>query len=574
MTWASKAAAGLGLLLGGCYVGWDSQRDAAGGDGSGAEAGTGGEAETEGEPDDEGGDFGDDGFEVSATPMRRLTSAQFVQSTRDLLEIPTWVPESDLPDEGLNQEEFQLPNMVAATVTTTLQDYTQYRELAKEAAGVAFATDADLQARLPCMPDAACVRDYFVDLAERAWGRPVDADDPVLAGLLGVAEEGEMRLGSARLGVQFAVASLLQSPEFLYVYPTPRADDEGAMDDYSLARSLALVFRDSVPDEELLDLARADALHRKEVLEAQVDRLIAEAVEDPTHRGAVMRFFDEWWSTNVIEAIGKDAQAFPEFDEALRTAMRGEIDAWLGNVVFEQSVGVEQLLVGDRVWVNDELAALYGIEGTFGAEHEPVDVGPDSPRAGLLTTGAFLSVMAHPATTSPAARGRFVSERLLCLTIPPPPGTVDTTVPEPVEPETKRDRFARHTTDPTCAGCHAMMDPMGFSLEAFDAIGRWREKETVVFEGQTYELDLDTTGEIGGVAFANAREMSAVIAADPRYAECVTLQFMRHALGRDLEGQEKDVVEELSVHARDEGFLPLMRAVATHALFSAMKEGQ
>ncbi len=574
MRWASRAAAGLGLLLGGCYVGWHPERDTAGGDGGGAEDGTAGDGETGGETDGEPADSGGDGFEVSATPMRRLTSAQFVQSTRDILEIPTWVPESALPDEGLNQEEFQLPNMVASTVTTTSGEYENYRKAAKEAAAVAFATDADVQDRLGCAPDAACVRDYFVDLAERAWGRHVEADDPVLAGFLAVAEEGETRLGSARLGVQFAAASLLQSPEFLYVYPTPRADDDGAMDDYSLARSLALVFRDSVPDAELLDLARADELHRDDVLAAQVDRLIAEAVEDPSRRRAMMRFFDEWWSTNVVEAIGKDAEAFPEFDEALRTSMRGELDAWLGDAVFEQPVDVKQLLVGDRVWVNDELAALYGIEGTFGAEHEPVPIDADSPRAGLLTTGAFLSVMAHPATTSPAARGRFVSERLLCLTIPPAPGTVDTTVPEPIAPETKRDRFARHTTDPTCAGCHAMMDPMGFSLEAFDAIGRWRAKETVVFDGQTYELDLDTSGEIGGIAFANAREMSAVIADDPRFVECVTLQFLRHALGRDLEGDEKDVVEELSVHARDEGFLALMRAVVTHGLFSAMKEGQ
>jgi len=231
------------------------------------------------------------------------------------------------------------------------------------------------------------------------------------------------------------------------------------------------------------------------------------------------------------------------------------------------------MLVSDRVWVNDDLAALYGIEGTFGAEHREVVLDDSSPRSGLLTTGAFLAVMAHPAQTSPAARGKFVSERLLCLTIPPPPPGVDTTIPPPVQPETKRDRFLRHTSDSACAGCHRLMDPMGLALESFDAIGRWRARETVVFDGETYEIDLDTTGELDGVPFRNAKEMSAVLVENRRFGDCVTRQFLRHTFGRELDNGEDGVVTELEARLRGNGgFLALLRATATHPMFSAMKE--
>jgi hypothetical protein len=234
------------------------------------------------------------------------------------------------------------------------------------------------------------------------------------------------------------------------------------------------------------------------------------------------------------------------------------------------------VLVSDRVWVNDELAALYGIEGSFGPEHEPVELDANSPRAGLLTTGAYLSVMSHPAQTSPAARGKFISERLLCLKISPPPPGTDTTVPAPMGAETKRDRFARHTTDPVCAGCHVLMDPMGLSLEEFDGIGRWRETETVMFEGETFEVELDTTGEHNGVAFANAKEMSAVLADDPRVGACVTERFLQHTFGRELVDGEDEALEELEVRLREDGqgFLSLLRATVMHPMFTAIKEGE
>ncbi|MBL4685298.1 MAG: DUF1588 domain-containing protein [Nannocystaceae bacterium] len=569
------------VLLTGCYSG-GGQLDPSGGadgtDGDGADGGADGDADG-GEDDSagEGSDDDDGGWAVGTTPMRRLTRAQFVQSVRDLLAIPQWVPQTDLPDEGVNEEEFQLPNMVASTVTTTPVGYNRYRIAAKEASALAFATDEAMVARLGCSPTGpqdACVVDYLVVASERAFSRAISQDDPVLLALQDVVVDATERLGSVRLGLQWAMTSLLQSPEFLYFYPVD--DGAGGIDAYSKARSLALMFRDSIPDDALLAHARDGSLDDPELLDLEIDRLIAEMIDDPTQRGAVQRFFDEWWSMTVVEAVGKDPDAFPEFDDALRTAMKQELELWLQDILFERDLDFRSVLVSDRMFVNNDLAALYGIAGEFDDELVAVELSADSPRSGLLSSAAFLSVMSHPALTSPAARGRFVTERLLCLSIPPPPASVDTTVPPPEKAETKRDRFSRHTTDPTCAACHQMMDPMGLSLEEFDAIGRFRREETVFFEGESYELPLDTTGELNGVAFADSKEMAVAVSEDPGFARCVTHQLLRHTLGRALSPGEATAVNELEQGFvdGDMSFVDLMREVARHRITNSFTEAE
>lgn len=560
-------------LLTGCYsgLGDPSMVSSSAGD-SGTNA--------DGPADAEGGDGEDTGasFDGAPVPMRRLTRAQFVQSTRDLLAIPQWVPQSDLPDDGLNHEEYQLPNMQASVLTTTSEDYGKYRALAKEAAELAFATDDEMITRMGCTPvapDDACVRDYLAATAERAFSRIVPSDDAVLASLLSVVEEGHGQLGSVRLGVQWALVALVQCPEFLYVYPSPDPDRPGVMDGWSRARVVALMFRDSIPDEVLLARARSGELGDDEALREEIDRLIDEMIADPSRRNAVGRFFAEWWGTNVIEAIGKDPTAFPEFDDALRASMREEIDAWLADIVFDRRGDFHRVLVSDRLWVDDELAALYGIPGVFGSEPQPVTIEADNPRSGLLSTAAFSSIMAHPSQTSPAARGRFVTERLLCERIPPVLPGVDTTIPPPEGPETKRQRFVRHTSEPICASCHALMDPMGLALEEFDGIGRHRRSETVMFDGESYEVPLDTTGEIGGVAFADSKQMAALVAQDPRFVECVTKQLLNHALGRELGAAELTALTDIGDRFAESGYdyLVLMREAAVHRIFVAFEEG-
>ncbi len=568
------------VLLSGCYSGFDA--DAASGGPSDATASgsaTAGGAD-DGDDEDDGTDSSDDpdgGGAIGSgdTPMRRLTGAQFLTSVRDLLELPDWAPATDLPNDGFNEEEFQLSNMLASGVSTTLVDYNRYREIAKEAAEAALGSDDDITSRLGCQPATAtdaCAQTWLLELCARAWSRPVDASDPVFTVLLSAAEDGEARLGTARDGLRWAVSSILQSPEFLYVYPVGRIDDPTEMDDFSVARQLALTFRDSVPDAQLLDLAAEGALSDPTVRAAQVDRLIAQMVDDPEHRGAAHRFFDEWWSMNVVESTGKDPEAYPEFTDELRQAMKQEVELWIADLVFTQRGDFRSIVNSNKAFVNAELAALYGIEGEFGPDFVAVDLPEDSPRMGLLTTGAFLSVMAHPSLTSPAARGKFISERLLCVEIPPPPGDVDTTIPPPTKPETKRERFTRHNTDPVCAGCHKLMDPSGMALETFDAIGRYRLTETVFFEGEEHELTIDPSGNLLGQDFADNKGMGVILADSPNFSTCITRQMMRHTFGREIEGPEEAVIEAVAAEFADADydFLSLMRSIALHPNFTTI----
>ena len=556
------------LLCGGCYSGLAEVPQ-----GEGSSGGVGAEETGTTEP----GEDEEPQLEVGPAPMRRLTRGQYLQSTRDLLDLPDWTPEIELPDEGLNEEEFQLPNMVAGTVTTGPVGYNRYRVAAKEAAAAAMATDEAMVQRLGCTPsgpDDPCIAAYLQLTTERAFSRPIEDDDPVLQGLLAIVIDAHDRLGEVRLGVQWALITLLQSPEFLYFYPTD--DGQGRKDPYSIARSLSLMFRDSVPDATLIELARDGSLDDDVVLDAQIDRLIAEMIEQPERRGAVLRFFDDWWSMNVVEHVGKNAELFPEFDEQLRSAMKEELDLWLQDILFERRVGFDTVFDSDRIYANDRLAQLYGLPGVFGDELEAVPNDPDSPRGGLLTTAAYLAVMAHPAQTSPAARGRFITERLMCLTIPPPPPNVDTTLPPPEGPETKRERFVRHTTDPVCAGCHQLMDPAGLALEEFDAIGRHRLEETVYFDGESFDLPLDTRGELLGQSFANSRELGRILAESDELTQCVVRQLLRHQLGRELLPTEFVAVQELveGFVEGDRDFVGLMRAMARHQVFTTFAEGE
>jgi len=569
--WGPRITLSLSLLTG-CYSGVGTFDAQDGVEGEGASAGEG-----EGEDEGETSDPGPDGWASAATPMRRLTGAQYLQSTRDLLDLPAWEPVSKLPDEGANEEQFVLPNVLAANVSTNATDFGRYRAFAREAAETAFATDDDLAARLGCLPtapDEACVVEYLATACERAFGRVVHDDDEVLASLVSLVKTGRDELGSVRAGVQWAVTAVLQSPEFIYVYPV--GDGDGGMEPLSRARQLSLMFLDSVPDQDLLDRARDGSLADPAVVEAEVDRLVDALVADPSKRGAVQRFFDDWWGMGVVGSIGKDPTAFPEFDEELRTAMRDEFVRWLGDIVFERRASFRSVLLSDRMFVNDQLAELYGLPGEFGTELVGIDRPADGPRSGLLSSAAFLAVNAHPSLTSPSARGRFVVERLLCDVIGSVPNDVDPTIPPPEGPETTRERFEERHTEEACAGCHDRMDPPGFALEEYDALGRYRREETVVFGDETFVLPVDTTGTIGEASFDDSKQMAALIADDPRFTRCVTRQLLRQVLGREVAVSELPVLEQLEQQfiAEDLDFIELMRRVAKHRVFTSFTEAE
>jgi hypothetical protein len=218
------------------------------------------------------------------------------------------------------------------------------------------------------------------------------------------------------------------------------------------------------------------------------------------------------------------------------------------DAVFEQPRDIRDLFDGRRAFINAELARLYGVSPPAGGGFGPVDLLESSHRAGILTQGAFLALQAHATSTSPTRRGKFIRERLLCQTIPPPPTNVNTALPpdEPDRPRTMRQKLHAHRQNPACAGCHSMMDPIGLGLENFDAIGAWRTRDA----GQP----IDASGELDGIPFSDARGLARAVREHQNTVPCLVRNLVRFALGRMETAGEETVITDLVTRLATGGY--------------------
>jgi hypothetical protein len=233
----------------------------------------------------------------------------------------------------------------------------------------------------------------------------------------------------------------------------------------------------------------------------------------------------------------------------MREAMRTEAKLLVDDLVFRRDADVRGLFSTRRTFVNTELAKLYGVEaeGATAVAFVPVELPEDGHRAGFLTLGAFLTMNAHEATTSPTLRGKYLRERVLCAEVPPPPPDIDTDIdPSPNEPKTLRERLEQHRSNPACAACHVLMDPPGFLFESFDAVGAYRTEDS--------GYPVDSTGELDGVPLANARELANLLATHERVSRCMVKQLFRHSMGRLDERSEGPAIEAIHTRFEASGF--------------------
>ena len=327
-------------------------------------------------------------------------------------------------------------------------------------AGPAAAASAD---------ERACAAEILGTLARRAYRRPAtDADVDLL---LGFFDEGRADGGFDR-GVEMALRRLLVSPEFLLRVERDPAGADGPyrVSDLELASRLSFFLWSSLPDDELIEAASRGELRDPAVLEAQVRRMLA----DERSASLVTSFAAQWLYLRNLPAVSPDFIVFPDFDETLRRALRRETELFFESVVREDRSALD-LITADYTFLNERLARHYGMPGVAGSHFRRVPLPPGSPRGGLLGHGSILAVTGYATRTSPVVRGKWVLENLLGTPPPPPPPNV------PPLDEAKsaaalsmRERMEEHRRNPACAACHALMDPVGLSLENFDAIGRWR----------------------------------------------------------------------------------------------------
>ena len=398
----------------------------------------------------------------------------------------------------------------------------------------------------PAADEIACARSILGTLARRAYRRPVTAGD--LDRLLPFYERGRAEGGFER-GVQRAVERLLVSPEFLFrVERTPegvRAGDVYAVSDLDLASRLSFFLWSSIPDDELLDAAVRGGLREPGALDAQVRRMLA----DPRSAALVDNFAEQWLFLRDIDAKEPDALFFPGFDENLRQAFRRETSLFADSVL-RGGGSVLELLTASHTFVNERLARHYGIPHVYGSRFRRVEL--DSPvRQGLLGQGSILTLTSYATRTSPVLRGKWILENLLGSPPPPPPPDVpalDETT-ESGEPRSMREAMEQHRANPACASCHARMDPLGFALENFDAVGRWRTLSES-------DEPIDASGVLpDGRRFEGPAGLrAALLQAPDQFVHTVTEKLLTYALGRGVEHFDAPTIRAVVRDAERDGW--------------------
>jgi hypothetical protein len=412
--------------------------------------------------------------------------------------------------------------------------------------------------------EEASAKRTLAALVRRAYRRPVGDGD--VERIMPFYRDAR-RDGDFDAGIEAALSAILVSREFLFRVERDPADvapkTAYAISDIELASRLSFFVWSSIPDEELLTVAERGELRQPAVLERQTRRMLA----DPRSRSLVSGFAGQWLHLRNLESITPDGRLFPDFDDNLRQAFRAESELLFAEVMRDDRP-VLDLLHSDHAWLNERLAKHYGIPNVYGSQFRRVALGPDDMRGGLLRQGSVLTVTSYATRTSPVIRGKWVLENLMGIVPPPPPADVP-----PLEENTiaaslsVRERLVQHRANPACAGCHSLMDPVGFALEDFDAVGRWRTTE----EGKPVDA---SGGAPGGSEFIGVGGLETALLKQPDlFVGTMTEKLLTFALGRGVDYYDGPAVRGVLRKARaaDYRFSSLICAIVDSAPFRMRK---
>lgn len=521
---------------------------------------------------DETGEPVDDGV-AGPGSLRRLTRAQYQNTVRDLLGEPITFS-SELGDVEPMREIGEYRSIAAARDGYSQADLAAHFEDALATAGQVF-DDADRRMMLvgcaPVAADDACAQEFIARFGRRAFRRPLEADE--LASLVGVSVEAASQLDdSGWTGLRYATAAMLQSPSMLYVPELGEPSDTGGRARYTsleMASRLAFTLTGRGPDDALLDAGESGDLLDVEKVRAQALRLL----DDPRGRLSITEeLVSEYLTLEALDGLGKDPDAYPKWNEAVAVAMRTEAQMVFDWGIFEEDLSIGDLLVNRTTFVDPQLADVYGMPepepNPDGNAFARVDIPDNWMRVGILGLGAFLAIQGKTHRTAPTLRGRFITSRLLCTDIAPPPPDVSPLpdVPEGDDYQTMRQRLEMHAGNPACSGCHDVMDPPGLALEHFDGIGAHRETDN--------GLVLDVSGEIDGMPFDGAVELAGVLASHPALRSCLAKQMFRYATGTKEQGSDLASELEQVGDGADGNFRNTLVAVVTSDGFRHFRNEQ
>ncbi len=471
--------------------------------------------------------------ESSSGSVRRLTHAQYNNTVRDLLGSETH-PANDFPPEDyVDGFSNQISAQAASPILTEA-----YNGAARKLARAAFLA-GDSQGLIPCEPsgpaDPVCRDQFLRRFGRRAFRRPLTEPELVTYGNL--FSEAARQDRSFTSGAQVVIEAMLQSPNFLfYGHEASRA--------HRIASRLAYFLWNTTPDEGLLDAADNGQLNSPAAIENVARKMLA----DPRAQDSVDDFLAQWMRFDRLLLSVRDSHVYPEFSVELAASMAEETRTFFRDIVWAGK-DFNTFFTADYSFVNQELAKIYGIappDELFGRVQLPAAAG----RGGILGQASFLTVTSKPGESSPTERGKFIREQFLCQIMPPPPAGVSTQLPPVTDemPLNNRQQLGIHLSNVSCASCHRLIDPIGFGLEHYDAIGQFRETQYVeirptVDEQRTkrktkpteYHLPIDARAYIHGIEnseFSTPREAGEVLANDPVCRRCTVKQLFRYALGR------------------------------------------
>ena len=405
-----------------------------------------------------------------------------------------------------------------------------------------------------CLPDdaseeIACAQQILSKLTRQAYRRPITDDDiSVLMDFYTIAQEDG---GDFEDRIELALRRLLVSPEFLVrIEADPEnvgAEEAYRISDIELASRLSFFLWSSIPDEELLSLAEQNQLGRTLVLEQQITRMIA----DPRSHALTQNFAGQWLQLRNLASIVRPGEPYAvAFDETLRQAMITETEMFFNSIVTED-LTVLDLLTADYTYLNGRLAGHYDIPNIKGTHFRKVMLSENSPRKGLLGHGSILTLTSHAIRTSPVLRGKWILDNILGTPPPDPPPNIPALDDRKTSARvaTMRERMASHRANPVCAACHTMIDPTGFALEGFDAIGRYRRVDE-------WFNEIDTSGILpDGTSFDGAAELREALVQHPeRFVSTFTEKLMTYALGRGLEYYDMPAVRKIVREAEVSGY--------------------
>ena len=491
------------------------------------------------------------GAETPTAVLRRLTNSQYNHTVRDLLGDQTAPADQFPPEDFVNgfKDQYDAQNLSPLLAEA-------YSIAAEKVARNAF-RNGDTHGLIPCKASAACREKFVRSFGLRAFRRPLDRDEASRYARLFARETDFIK------GAQLVVEAMLQSPNFLF-----RLDETSnpKWKPYATASRLSYTLWDTTPDTALMSAAAQGEL----ATPAEVEKAARRMLDDPRAHQALEEFVSQWLRFDRILTSSRERRRYPKFSRETAIAMTEETRQFIADLVWNDRNFMDAF-TADYGFVNADLAGIYGVPAPA-EEFARIAFPPESERAGLLGQALFLALSAKPDDTSITGRGLFVREQFLCQHVPPPPAGVNTNLAPSTEahPQTNRDRMSDHVANKFCATCHNLIDPIGFGLEKFDAVGGRRDKYELLFSRgyhgdgdgrrqppKKVELTMDTKGWVAGIANSNfslPRELGALLAKTPQCQECMVKQYFRYTAGRMETAADQALITRVLDDFRDSHF--------------------